>query len=264
MLRVFDDAGFETRRTLAGRRGRGRARRLAPVADGVDAPRPAGPLAVAASLRAVLRAALGRGHRRVAASWHDRRRALPERSRRGLRRRVYPVNRAASRSAASRATRRSPRCRSPSTWRSSAFPAGRCSTAAREALAAGRQGALRHLGRLCGDGREGAARQDELLALVRAHGARLVRPNRLGIAVRGGRLNATSPAARCPPSGRSRSPPRAAPSGSRSSNRPTRAASGFPASCRSATKPTSRRTTCSSTGRTTGDPVDVPLPRVVR
>jgi acetyl coenzyme A synthetase (ADP forming)-like protein len=40
-------------------------------------------------------------------------------------------------------------------------------------------------------GREGAARQDELLALVRAHGARLVGPNCLGIAVAGPSLNAT-------------------------------------------------------------------------
>jgi acetate---CoA ligase (ADP-forming) len=40
-------------------------------------------------------------------------------------------------------------------------------------------------------GAEGAARQDELLALVRAHGARLLGPNCLGIAVSSPRLNAT-------------------------------------------------------------------------
>ena len=40
-------------------------------------------------------------------------------------------------------------------------------------------------------GVEGKLRQDELLALVRAHGARLVGPNCLGIAVSGVRLNAT-------------------------------------------------------------------------
>ena len=49
-------------------------------------------------------------------------------------------------------------------------------------------------------GSEGARRQDELLALVRAHGARLVGPNCLGIAVAGPRLNATF-AARSAPSG---------------------------------------------------------------
>jgi acetate---CoA ligase (ADP-forming) len=40
-------------------------------------------------------------------------------------------------------------------------------------------------------GVEGAERQEQLLALVRAHGARLVGPNCLGIAVSGPRLNAT-------------------------------------------------------------------------
>ncbi len=40
-------------------------------------------------------------------------------------------------------------------------------------------------------GVEGKQRQDELLALVRAHGARLIGPNCLGIAVSGVRLNAT-------------------------------------------------------------------------
>jgi len=40
-------------------------------------------------------------------------------------------------------------------------------------------------------GAEGAALQDELLALVRAHGARLIGPNCLGIAATGPRLNAT-------------------------------------------------------------------------
>jgi acetate---CoA ligase (ADP-forming) len=40
-------------------------------------------------------------------------------------------------------------------------------------------------------GAEGAHRQDELLGLVRAHGARLIGPNCLGIAASGPRLNAT-------------------------------------------------------------------------
>jgi acetyl coenzyme A synthetase (ADP forming)-like protein len=40
-------------------------------------------------------------------------------------------------------------------------------------------------------GREGAGRQEQLLALVRAHGARLIGPNCLGIAVAAPRLNAT-------------------------------------------------------------------------
>ena len=50
-------------------------------------------------------------------------------------------------------------------------------------------------------GVEGAALQDELLALVRAHGARLIGPNCLGIAATGPRLNATF-ARRALPAGR--------------------------------------------------------------
>jgi acetyl coenzyme A synthetase (ADP forming)-like protein len=49
-------------------------------------------------------------------------------------------------------------------------------------------------------GAEGAERQERLLALVRAHGARLIGPNCLGIALAGPRLNATF-AARSAPSG---------------------------------------------------------------
>jgi acetyl coenzyme A synthetase (ADP forming)-like protein len=50
-------------------------------------------------------------------------------------------------------------------------------------------------------GSEGAERQERLLALVRSHGARLVGPNCLGIAVAGPSLNATF-AARSAPAGR--------------------------------------------------------------
>jgi acetyl coenzyme A synthetase (ADP forming)-like protein len=49
-------------------------------------------------------------------------------------------------------------------------------------------------------GLEGAERQEHLLALVRAHGARLIGPNCLGIAVAGPSLNATF-ASRAPPPG---------------------------------------------------------------
>jgi acetyl coenzyme A synthetase (ADP forming)-like protein len=48
-------------------------------------------------------------------------------------------------------------------------------------------------------GREGALRQERLLALVRSHGARLVGPNCLGIASAGPRLNATFAGRRFPP-----------------------------------------------------------------
>jgi acetyl coenzyme A synthetase (ADP forming)-like protein len=48
-------------------------------------------------------------------------------------------------------------------------------------------------------GAEGAERQEQLLALVRAHGARLIGPNCLGIAVAGPSLNATFAARSAPP-----------------------------------------------------------------
>ncbi len=48
-------------------------------------------------------------------------------------------------------------------------------------------------------GAEGAVRQDDLLALVRAHGARLIGPNCLGIAATGPRLNATFARRAVPP-----------------------------------------------------------------
>ena len=48
-------------------------------------------------------------------------------------------------------------------------------------------------------GSEGARRQEELLALVRAHGARLIGPNCLGIAASGVRLNATFAGRSFPP-----------------------------------------------------------------
>ena len=48
-------------------------------------------------------------------------------------------------------------------------------------------------------GADGIARQDELLALVRAHGARLIGPNCLGLASAASRLNATFAAREVPP-----------------------------------------------------------------
>jgi acetyl coenzyme A synthetase (ADP forming)-like protein len=48
-------------------------------------------------------------------------------------------------------------------------------------------------------GREGVERQEQLLALVRAHGARLIGPNCLGISVAGPSLNATFASRAAPP-----------------------------------------------------------------
>ncbi len=63
--------------------------------------------------------------------------------------------------------------------------------AADEALAAGVSALCVISAGFAEVGTEGQARQDELLALVRSHGARLLGPNCLGIAVAAPRLNAT-------------------------------------------------------------------------
>ena len=92
-----------------------------------------------------------------------------------------------------------------------------------------------------------------------------VGPNCLGIA-RSADPGSTRRSFRgVPPRGRSGSPPRAAHSASRcSSGRPARGASASRPSSRSGTRPTSPRTTCSSTGRKTRLGRRPALPRVLR
>ena len=63
--------------------------------------------------------------------------------------------------------------------------------AAREALEAGVRAIVVISAGFAEIGAEGRARQEELLALVRAHGARLLGPNCLGVASSSSRLNAT-------------------------------------------------------------------------
>src|SRR5581483_1196021 len=71
--------------------------------------------------------------------------------------------------------------------------------AAEEALAAGVRALCVISAGFAEVGREGRSRQDELVALVRAHGARLVGPNCLGIAVPPLGLNATFAPRALPP-----------------------------------------------------------------
>jgi len=73
--------------------------------------------------------------------------------------------------------------------------------AARSALRAGIRALCVVSAGFAETGTDGVARQEELLALVRAHGARLIGPNCLGIASTGKRLNATF-ARRAFPAGR--------------------------------------------------------------
>ncbi|HET8528679.1 MAG TPA: GNAT family N-acetyltransferase [Gaiellaceae bacterium] len=72
-----------------------------------------------------------------------------------------------------------------------ALPGERVLDAARDALEAGVRALCVISAGFAETGAAGRARQDELLALVRAHGARLVGPNCLGIASSAVRLNAT-------------------------------------------------------------------------
>jgi acetate---CoA ligase (ADP-forming) len=80
-------------------------------------------------------------------------------------------------------------------------PGGAVIDAARDALASGVKALCVISAGFAETGAEGTERQDDLLALVRAHGARLVGPNCLGIASTRNRLNATF-ARRAPPPGR--------------------------------------------------------------
>ena len=102
----------------AGRRRRGDATARLARLDGGGAARPARSRRGRRVAAAVLRAALGRRHRRLRAPRHDRRRALPERARGRLHGRgLSGQPRRRARSAASPATRRAPSFRPPSTWR---------------------------------------------------------------------------------------------------------------------------------------------------
>jgi succinyl-CoA synthetase alpha subunit/GNAT superfamily N-acetyltransferase len=71
------------------------------------------------------------------------------------------------------------------------LPGGAVLDAAAEALAAGVRALCVISAGFAEVGAEGAARQQELVGLVRAHGARLLGPNCLGIAAAAPRLNAT-------------------------------------------------------------------------
>ncbi|MEP6910264.1 MAG: GNAT family N-acetyltransferase [Actinomycetota bacterium] len=71
------------------------------------------------------------------------------------------------------------------------LPGAHVLESAEEALAAGVRAICVISAGFAETGSEGNARQEQLLALVRAHGGRLIGPNCLGIAVAGPRLNAT-------------------------------------------------------------------------
>jgi len=114
---------------------------------------------------------------------------------------VFPINRAGEAVAGVRGYRTIAEIPDPVDLAVLCVPGQYVLGAAEEALAAGVRALCVISAGFAEVGREGRSRQDELVALVRAHGARLVGPNCLGIAVPPLGLNATF-APRALPAGR--------------------------------------------------------------
>ena len=113
---------------------------------------------------------------------------------------AHPVNRAGEPVAGVRAYRTIEEIPDPVDLAVITLPAAAVLDAAEQALRKGVRALVVISAGFAEIGSEGAERQDQLLALVRSHGARLIGPNCLGIAVSGPRLNATF-AARSAPAG---------------------------------------------------------------
>jgi acetate---CoA ligase (ADP-forming) len=104
---------------------------------------------------------------------------------------AYPVNRSGAPVAGVRAYTSVAEIGEPIDLAVVCLPGSRVIEAAGEALAAGVRALCVISAGFAETGAEGLARQEELLELVRGHGARLLGPNCLGIAVAAPRLNAT-------------------------------------------------------------------------
>ncbi len=190
MLRVFADAGFETQResslgTAEVRLFLGRTESLVTRVDERDH------LAVVASLRPFFEpstvAVIGASPRRGTIGGELFRNVL-----RGEFSGVcFPVNRSGDSVAGVRAYRSVTEVGVPVDLAVISVPGPAVLDAARDALAADVRALCVISAGFAEVGAEGEARQQELLALVRAHGARLLGPNCLGIAVAAPRLNAT-------------------------------------------------------------------------
>jgi acetate---CoA ligase (ADP-forming) len=113
---------------------------------------------------------------------------------------AYPVNRDGSPVAGVRAYRSIAEIPETVDVAVISLPGAAVLDAAEEALRAGTRALVVISAGFAETGSEGAERQEELLALVRSHGARLIGPNCLGIAAAGPSLNATF-AARGAPAG---------------------------------------------------------------
>ncbi len=104
---------------------------------------------------------------------------------------AFPINRDAAPVAGVRAYRSATELPEPPDLAVIAVAADHVLTAAEDCLVAGARALCVVSAGFAEVGEEGRARQDELLALVRAHGARLLGPNCLGLSSAAVRLNAT-------------------------------------------------------------------------
>jgi acetate---CoA ligase (ADP-forming) len=190
MLRVFTDAGFEITRTSAG--GETEVRLVLEATDlyraRVDERDHIG---VAASLRSFFSpacvAVVGASARRGTIGGELFRNIL----RGDFAGAAYPVNRAAEAVAGVRAYSSVRDIPDEVELAVVCVPGAAVLKAAEDALAAGVPALCVISAGFAETGAEGAERQEQLLELTRAHGARLLGPNCLGIAVSESRLNAT-------------------------------------------------------------------------
>jgi acetyl coenzyme A synthetase (ADP forming)-like protein len=190
MLRVFAEAGFEERRVLDGgttevRLTLGATEALRTRMDERDH------VAVAASLQPFFMpetvAVIGASSRAGTIGGELFRNVLRSQFR-GV---VYPVNRSGQPVAGVRAYQSVSEIGEAVDLAVICLPGGAVLDAATEALAAGVRALCVVSAGFAEVGPEGEGRQDRLLELVRSHGARLIGPNCLGIAVADVRLNAT-------------------------------------------------------------------------
>ena len=198
MLRVFEAIGFELRRELAS----GEIEIEFPVApttryeERVDV---RDHVAVTASLRPFFEpasvAVVGASRRRGSIGGELFRNVL-EADFTGA---AYPVNREGAAVAGVKGYRSLAELPESPDLVVISLPAASVLEAAEEALACGTRALIVISAGFAEVGREGAERQDQLLALVRAHGARLIGPNCLGISVAGPSLNATFAGRAAPP-----------------------------------------------------------------
>ena len=198
MLAVFRDAGFEESRTLGG--GEIEVRfPIAPTERFLARVEERDHIAVAASLRPFFApagvAVIGASKRRGSIGGELFRNILAA----DFAGAAYPVNRTGEAVAGVRAYGTIEEIPDPVDLAVICVPGGSVLESAEEALRKGVPALCVISAGFAEVGSEGAERQDRLLALVRAHGARLVGPNCLGIAVPALGLNATFAPRALPP-----------------------------------------------------------------